>query len=113
MCVILVLRLTTPTLHQLVSKPRFFFPTMAKGGRGGGNKHVHMSEVYKHKEATCDDQLTVPFQRLEEKFGQFEQFGEQINAQIGALAEQLAALGGPKRLLPSTKPAFCRRGRQV
>lgn len=55
LCVILILRLTTPTLHQLVSKPRFFFPTMANGGRGGGNKHVHMSEVYKRKEATCDE----------------------------------------------------------
>lgn len=79
---------------------------MARGGHGGGNKHVCMSEVYERKEETRDEQLTAPLQRLEEQIGQFEQFGEQISAQIGALAEQFAAIGGPNSRRHQPNPCF-------
>jgi len=64
------------------------FPNIARRGpREGGNKHASIGELYKREEATHDEQLTWHLQRLDE---QFERFGDQI----GALTEQVAAMGG-------------------
>lgn len=73
--------------------------------------------MYKCKETTCDEQLRTRLQRLEEQYDwfgdQFERFGDQIGAQIEALIEQLATMGGVNGHRRQPKLHFCGGGRRV